>query len=791
MKRTLSLALSLSLVLGAFGPDAAAQVLSAGPAARGSVIAPAQGAIALPNFGALDLPGSLDLNLEAGGLDLELGLSLSPQIQAAQALSAEPALDAAAAPAARDEGKSVLEKTGARVSRAIARNDISAEASGEQSTAGARKIFDALRGARMAEETPARDIPFEVVASYRKAKDMDAPASTLRAFEKAYPGISELAAPPALSANLMAAQETTPQDEEKVDVKALAALGVTRTMSIASFVLTSIAYPFLVTGVFTGTGIPIGEAWGLYGALMAIGPMAAIATGPLNGVIADRFSARSAMVLNMGIRSVLSFYMPVMAMLGMLNFGTLLVGSIANGWMLSSVMIVESTYIKRLAGNKHVGTVNSLFWINYLFIQVVMGLILGLGSVIDTWNPMLPFTLSGIVHLLVLPILWKWMPSIAPPAKAKAKKAAGAFLRALKAHWFPALVLGASIALYMAMTPLILPAALAPLLGGLHPFLTGILPAWATGMIGSTIPIALALVYWVARSKSFKDLWTGEYTEKMDGVSDAASRTRTRRSMMLIALTALVMYPLQYYGFPQIAAALVGSSAKGLLMGQFLGALFFGNLIGTAANLNLPKFKLPLVGKEVDGGAFVRSLVMGAGAIWLAQEGFALGGVLGAALGLAAGTFLPWLAMKLASRIEFMGWVKAFGAGFGTILIPSAMWMMGLPAEVVKIGFLGSILLIGLVNGPSFISIKSYFERSLTKENNGKGIGVQGSFFNANISIGYGLLAVLAGLMGFPAVLIPLGIFFLAAGGLLFFTSKILPNFPGRFLKPKQEPKKE
>ncbi|MFA5140800.1 MAG: hypothetical protein WC728_16360 [Elusimicrobiota bacterium] len=195
----------------------------------------------------------------------------------------------------------------------------------------------------------------------------------------------------------------------EMDKKAVTGLFLQRSASIAAFIISSIAYPFLAVPAV---------GWAGYGILMSFGPLAGIATGPLNGLIADRLSARNAMALNTVIRVAMSLFLPVAAALGVLNFGTLLIASFANGWLLSSIMVTESAYTKRLAGAKNVFVVNNLAWMNYLAIQVVLGLILGVGSVVDKWNPVFAFTLNAIVNaVVVLPIIWFTMPTLSPAPK--------------------------------------------------------------------------------------------------------------------------------------------------------------------------------------------------------------------------------------------------------------------------------------------------------------------------------------------------------------------------------------
>ncbi len=225
------------------------------------------------------------------------------------------------------------------------------------------------------------------------------------------------------SAEILGALGKPATPVEEMNKKAVAGLFAQRTISIVAFILTSIAYPLITIPAVGVAG---------YGALMALGPLAAIATGPLNGFIADRMSARNGLVLMAAMRAVLALALPLFALFGVLNFWTLLLASVANGWLLSSLMITEGTYIRRLAGAKNVPMVNGLAAINYLSLQVVLGLILGVGKYIDHFNLMIPFYLSAAVHAaIVIPIIWKTIPNITPAAAA-VKKAAANFTESLR-----------------------------------------------------------------------------------------------------------------------------------------------------------------------------------------------------------------------------------------------------------------------------------------------------------------------------------------------------------------------
>jgi hypothetical protein len=550
-----------------------------------------------------------------------------------------------------------------------------------------------------------------------------------------------------------------PTVEDKPNVKALTGLFASRTVSIASFILTSIAYPFLAVPVV---------GWDGFGALMAFGPLAAVATGPLNGLIAQRLSARNAMALNAAIRAALSLVLPVAAGFGVLNFGTLLVASVANGWIMSSVMTVEGSYLKKLAGEKKLGTVNALAWMNYLAIQVVLGLIVGVGSIVDKWDPSAAFYISAAAHaLVVLPLLWFTMPSLAPVAKPRLPSHLGFAARAVafaKGNALPLALAAAGAAAYAAFS--------------------------------TTLPLIAAILYWVTRSQSFKDVWSGAaradspdeavLREKIAAASDGREKVlwegelalrakRLRTAMLYLSLAALFLFPLQYFVLPAAATALAGAAGaagKGLILGRLLGALFLGNLVSVAARAKLPSFWVR--GLLVKGERLVQGAVVALAAGWslaaLAPGSLVVAGVVAAA---AAGL------MALAARLTDTGWIKLMGPGFAAVALPYLVWTAGLfpgfgPAAALTV----SLLAAGMVYGPAFVALNTTFQRWVSPDKMGPSIGAQSSFFNGALSLGYGLIALAASFAPLPGLLGWMTVAYAALGVLFWLAPRFLPGLP-------------
>ncbi|MBI4423361.1 MAG: hypothetical protein HY554_06520 [Elusimicrobia bacterium] len=659
------------------------------------------------------------------------------------------------------------------------------------------------------------------------------------------------------------------------DTKAAAGLLFARTVSIAGFIMTSLAYPYVA--------VPI-VGWAGLGALLALGPLGAIATGPLNGLIVDRLSPRNAMLVNTLIKAVFALELPIFAALDIMNFWTLLLGAIGNGWLLSSIMTTESAFIQRMAG-KFLAPFTGVAWISYLATQVALNLLLGIGSVIDAWHlaghTFRPFLLSSFLHaVVILPAIWLTIPNVSPlpktlaalkrrlarargespalreeldkrsralreqaPKEAAAARAAEAELAALAVRsggsWSERRVRRARVRFlktelasrreaYLAAQAELDPSQRSALRAFKREaaldflkdsWLEAALLAAAVAsypLLGSPIAIAAALLFWISRTASFRTLWSGQNRRpspeelalegriraneaererlasgKPGGWQErsaalAAENASLRRelgarkrmlgaAMLYAALGALLLYPLQYFAIPRLAETLAGEAGKRLLAGQFLGALFFGNMIANAAQIDLPELRLPLIGR-VSWSLAVRALVLALAAAWVATS-LAPGGVAAAAgaVLLAAGL------MAAASRLTDRGWIQLLGAGFAAIWLPVAV--MSAPALLpfsAPAAMMIALLFIGMFYGPASVALGSYFGANARQSDVGSSLGVQASFINGAISMGYALLSFAAGLFTpvFPATLAAIGAANLL-GGLVFWRApKRLPGLP-------------
>lgn len=708
------------------GPAAWAQVARSAPVRIGTlapgVVAPAVLPSAAPASASLGLSPALTLTTP-----LVPALS-RPQVRpaAAPAAAAAAALPAQALAAPAASPSRAAARPGAALSSPAPRQApngaketlaVGAESVGRsRSQGGLRAALDGLFSGSRSRPEALNDV----------AVTAEPPLGLFR------PGLSSARTPASKPPEAVA-----PPAADAPNKKALAGLFTSRTVSIASFILTSIAYPFLAVPAV---------GWAGYGALMAFGPLAAVATGPLNGLIAQRLSARDGMAVNAGIRAVLSLVLPVAAGLGFLNFWTLLAASVANGWIMNSVMTTEGTYLKKLATEKHLGTVNGFAWMNYLAVQVVLGLIVGVGSIVDQWDPSAAFYISAAVHaLVVLPILWLTMPKLAPqraarPADVPAQGLASRLLPWLRSNVLPLAGVAAGVGGYLAFS--------------------------------TTLPLVAAILYWVSRTQSFKDVWNGA------SAADPAKAKVGRRAMLYLALAALFMFPLQYFVLPATAAAIAGAAGKGLLLGQLMGALFLGNLVSVAARAKLPDITLP-GGRRMKATTLVRGAVVALAAGWslasLAPWSLPVAALVAAA---AAGL------IGLAGRLSDTGWLKLMGPGFAAMALPYAVWSLGLlPGVGVSAALMVSLLVAGMVYGPAFVTLNTYFQRWASPDRMGPAIGAQGSFFNAAVSIGYGLVALAAAAAPLPALLGVLTLAYAAGGVLFWLAPRLLPGLPAGFLQ--------
>lgn len=677
------------------------------------------------------------------------------QALAARALSA-PSIVPSGAAAIRDDAAAPA--ADAKAHLAIAGERLSAAADAEKSGlldaffTGARALYGRLTGdnaasGSMVAAPSASAAVNEVPAARASAQTATAPTPVALIGTGLQPGDKFLTAAAADEKPQVPAPAPSAPDAA-TGAKALKWMYIQDAISMSVFIMTSIAYPMVV--------IPAVGAV-TYGVLMALGPLAAIALGPLSGVIANRFAPREGLAILSALRAVLTVALPVMALTGMISFWPLLIASIANGWQFSLLMTSRTAYTRRFAitdpkQNRswlHIGNLTTIGFSIYFVLQVLLGSIGQIGGVVDAMSPMMPFWISAAVNVGLIGLnFWK-IPKIAnivSNAAGAAKAAAEPFAKKaaafVKKFWKEIALFAGTMGVYAWGLPFAL-----PLIG--------------TG-IGSPLWMAGALVYWISRTATFKTVM---------------STPKIRNALLLSALAAGLIYPFQNLAMPLIAASL---GAKALIYGQLLGAFFFGQLLSNASMARLPEVRIPLIGKSVGAERLLQAGVLALAAVWAGVRLFP-GSLLAVAGAVAVGMAL----IAITSRLTNRGWIKFFGVGLLAAVGVALSWGF-------YPGIFASVMLLGLFVGPFVSAINTYISGNSDPKMVSQTFGVSSSLFNAMTSFGYGLLSATTKAYGdpaFPSALTPIIAVYIAAAILFFFAPRWLPGLPEKSLR-SPEPKK-
>jgi len=655
--------------------------------------------------------------------------------------------DAAAAPA--ENAKSQLALAGERLSAAA-----DSEKTGllDAFFTGARNIYGRLTGDNAASGSmvaaPAGTaVANEVPVAKPSAQSASAPTPVALVGTGLQPGDKFLSAAAADEKPQVPAPAPSAPDAA-TGARALKWMYIQDAISMSVFIMTSIAYPMVV--------IPAVGAV-TYGVLMALGPLAAIALGPLSGMIANRFAPREGLAILSALRAVLTVALPVMALTGMISFWPLLIASIANGWQFSLLMTSRTAYTRRFAITDpkqtrswlHIGNLTTIGFSIYFVLQVLLGSIGQIGGVVDAMSPMMPFWISAAVNVALIGLnMWK-IPKIAnivANAAGAAKAAAEPFAKKaaafVKKFWKEIALFAGTMGVYAWGLPFAL-----PLIG--------------TG-IGSPLWMAAALVYWISRTDTFKTVM---------------ATPKIRNALLLSALAAGLIYPFQNLAMPLIAASL---GAKALIYGQLLGAFFFGQLLSNASMARLPEVRIPLIGKTVAAERLLQAGVLALAAIWAGVRLFP-GNLLAVAGAVAVGMAL----IAVTSRLTNRGWIKFFGIGLLAAVGVALSWGF-------YPGIFASVMLLGLFVGPFVSAINTYISGNSDPKMVSQTFGVSSSLFNAMTSFGYGLLSATTKAYGdpaFPSALTPIIAVYIAAAVLFFFAPRWLPGLPEKSLR-SPEPKK-
>ncbi len=608
-----------------------------------------------------------------------------------------------------------------------------------------------------------------------------------------------------------------PGADDPINMKTLAGLVLQSVPSMAAYMLVTLAF----VSVATSTA---GVGWAGYGILMSLSPMAGIAAASIMGQAVKNMSARNAMALNTLLRVVSLMALPTFHFFGLVNFGTLLVGAMAEGFLLSSIMTTQGSFVRVLFPSKQLGNINNTLFMMFPFVQMILGALFSIGRFADVMSPFAIFAGAAAVNLALVPVIWKTIPNIklaqGAPAAASAparplSERVAAFARE---NWKPALALTAAVGLFSTMT-FLLPSvtALGASLGW------GWLAAAAAAIhahpaLTAPLPIVAALSYWISRTGAFRALISGATREHSDAEKAAEQRLAAasasgdapaektaqaevgvyrRRQLWtvgLLALSTMMYYPLYLVAAPNIAGLLAGPH-KIELASQFLGALFLGGMISVSARTKLPEIKIPLIGGKSFGPVsvpatigvhrLIQAAVVATAGLWMFTKVFP-----GAWL-VAAGVMAAVAALiKLTARVTDRGWLKFVGVGFAAVWLPFAVWTWPalIPFLTVKTAMYLAMLAAGVVNGPSINALYTYLYRNTKASENSRVGGVSGSFFNAAISTGYALLAIASGFLNpaYPAVLAALGVINLIIGAVFWRSPRSLPGLSETLLEPRK-----
>ena len=214
------------------------------------------------------------------------------------------------------------------------------------------------------------------------------------------------------------------------------------------------------------------------------------------------------------------------------------------------------------------------------------------------------------------------------------------------------------------------------------------------------------------------------------------------------------------------------------MLGQFLGALFFGQLISSTSQAQLSEVRLPFVGR-IKTQRFIQAGVLALLGAWTFMT-LAPGSLLLAAVAAVAGAGLMALTSKLTDR----GWIKYVGAGLGFLALPIIFWG-NIPA------LFAAVLMMGVFLGPTYNALGTYFYKNIPAGKAEGVIAVRGSVFNGAISLGYAIMGLLTSRlhMTMPVLLWPVFAACILAGLGFFFLPRLMTGLPDKALKDKKSEK--
>jgi len=663
----------LALVASILFPQTASAAPIVTGGAKGVNLAPT--AVQLPTFGATSLPGASDaLSLSETGkvstllpsaavLPVSVDLA-QPQAKPAEAVAAV-ARSAEVSVAARSAGKSVTARSAG----------VSDTATGE------------IAASRSSEKVSAKDGLSTTVAQIKKAEGSTAKASLLDRFfsfsrtrktakTSAVPTARAMATTvgrEAASARLTApgsrllpaaAAEKSDKSEKKdatpapsksaVDgdedgftpeqKKGIMGMFFARPFGMLAFSLSAMAYPLMLIDV-------IGKS-GMY-EMFSLGGMLSIGLNLIVGKLGDHLPLKKYIIFNNLLRAVLSLANAVLYAAGMLDFTSLLILTIINGWQFASLFITDQAMTAELVGANRgkIRSTESLIRTASILMNIFSGVFLG-AFIVDSMGFVWTFAIVAGINLIPVYILWKMLPNI---AYKEGKMPLGEYLKTSFAkfiNWVKSIgqttdaemteeqITSRKKTLWTYGTNIAMLGA-----GFAGYFFVYQTPFWMIAAIGTML----------IRSEIFKGTIMKHGLLKM--------------ALGLVLVTAFVEVPMRNAVLGAMSEEMVGELGKAAFYGKLIASFYMGQLITSTGLLSekldmtlkkIGKWKLknPKVFNLKSTMRWVGALVLAAWASYfLLPAGFLMPLVpLAASLGIK-GTLAAWLGGWIAgSSIAFAGY---------------------------------------------------------------------------------------------------------------------------------------
>jgi 3-deoxy-D-manno-octulosonate 8-phosphate phosphatase KdsC-like HAD superfamily phosphatase/predicted HAD superfamily phosphohydrolase YqeG len=518
---------------------------------------------------------------------------------------------------------------------------------------------------------------------------------------------------------------------QQVNTRGVFGLLSSSLISIAAFGFVLIAMPVMIDSQLGA---------GALANVFALGTAAATGLVYISGKMIDFFSLRQSTLANTWMRVIALALHPALFYLGLLNFWSLSALVMLDLWLLSSIVATNVALVPFLVGGDRTRntTMGSVNWLIFAGTQVIVGLVISGGAIVDNIGWPIVYGIAALVNLAMIPLISKTIPDVYTSAGRKFRSfyhTVAASLRGLFAKR-PA---GEKGARKFSLRNLAWGGAVG-------------VAFTLFAVFNNALPLAAVFAAWTLTTPGFKRIMGNKLL---------------RRSVPFMLMSGMIVYPLRNVYLPLIAKGMLPAGADiGLLVGQLSGGLFLGMMMASVALLNLP-------------GKWSRIVQVGFGAAFAAMMYFlVMPGSVPAVLGAMA---LYTTLVAFAKKIPNWGWLAANIIGLPLIWLTLPAW-----------GAIGATLLIlalvGMIhnNTPLILNGGFYgggYSDAEVRPFMGQVSASMGALFNAALAFGYALAHTLApNAEAFPGALSSIAMLFTAAG-LLF--------LPALFLIPGLNPFKQ